>query len=292
MGSLLLIGAMAGFSLSDALVQRAGSGLQSAHLAWLRYVLLLLSTLPLLVRNPSLARSKRPGVQVLRAAGLVGSAVLFLQGLKALPIADATALVFASPLYVTLLSALLLREPVGLWRNLPVVLGFTGVLIVAQPGGAGFQTAMLYPMLSSMAWATAVICTRLLSEADSATTTMLYSAALGVVALSPALPTADTAAVAVQWPWLLAMAVAWCLAQWMTILAYRLAPPGAIAPFSYSQMLWAAILGWLLFGQVPSARTALGMSVIALSGVMAAWMANRPTTVPAYSGRQPPPSTL
>lgn len=274
-GSLLLLGAMAGFSVSDALVQHAGSGLDAAQLAWLRYALLLVTAIPLAVHNPALLRSGRPFVQLGRACGLVGSAVLFLQGIKTLPIADATALVFASPLYVTLLSWLLLREPLALWRSAPVLLGFAGVLVVARPGGAGFDAAMLFPMLSSMAWAGAVICTRLLSGTDTAATTMLYSAALGVLALSLPAMDMDLRALARQWPWLLAMAGSWCMAQWLLIGAYRLAPPSAIAPFSYSQLLWAALLGWLVFGQVPSAQTLLGIAVIVLSGLWATWMARR-----------------
>lgn len=274
-GSLLLIGAMAGFSLSDALVQKAGATLPAAQLAWLRYSALLLTVLPLLARQPQLWRAKRPGVQVLRAAGLVGSAVLFLQGLRTLPIAEATALVFASPLYVTLLAAVLLHEPLGWWRCLPVVLGFLGVLIVAQPGAAAFNPAIVYPMLSSAAWAGAVICTRLLGSADAAATTMLYSSGFGVLVLSPGLSDEGLQQMAAHWPWLLAMACSWCLAQWMVVLAYHRAPPGAIAPFSYSQLLWAGLLGWLMFGQVPAPNTATGMAVIACSGVLAAWLARR-----------------
>ena len=104
---LLVVTAMICFSLSDALVQHAGPGLSPARLAWLRYCLLLLTTLPLVSLQPRLWRARCPWLQALRALGLVGSAVLFLQGLKLLPIAEATALVFASPIYITLLAALL-----------------------------------------------------------------------------------------------------------------------------------------------------------------------------------------
>lgn len=284
-GSLLLVAAMACFSVSDALVQRAGAGLDAGQLAWLRYALLLLTAVPLALRQPGLLRSRRPLLQLGRAAGLVGSAVLFLEGIKTLPMAEATALVFASPLYVTLLSALLLREPWRPWRHAPVLLGFAGVLVVAQPGGAGFDAGMLFPLLSSLAWAGAVLCTRLLSGSDPAPTTILYSAALGVLAL--ALPAARMApgVFALQWPWLLAMAGSWCIAQWLIVWAYRTAPPSAIAPFSYSQLFWAALLGWLVFGQVPQGTTLLGIALIVLSGLWAAWMARLRTELAPGSAR-------
>ena len=278
-GVLLLVTAMGGFSLSDALVQYAGAGLPPPQLAWLRYSVLLLTVVPLLVRQPGLWRAKRPWVQAGRALGLVGSAVLFLQGLQSLPIADATALVFASPLYVTVLSILVLREPFSVARSLPVLIGFAGVLIIAQPGKAQFDPAVLFPMASSLAWAVAVICTRLLGNADSVATTMLYSSAFGVLVLSPPSGAEQLAAIATHWPALLAMAAFWCGAQWLVVLAYRLAPPASIAPFSYSQLLWAALLGWALFGHFPSERTSLGMGLILFSGCLAAWMAQRRATI-------------
>ena len=283
-GIFLLVASMGAFSLSDALVQYAGSSLPPAQLAWLRYSLLLLTVLPLLARQPRLWRSSRPWVQVGRALGLVGSALLFLQGLKSLPIADATALVFASPLYVTVLSVLLLREPFSLIRAIPVLMGFVGVLIIALPGQMQFNPAVLYPMSSSLGWAAAVICTRLLGNSDSAITTMLYSSALGVVVLTPPSGTAQLAAVIAHWPALLAMAACWCAAQWLVVLAYRHAPPASIAPFSYSQLLWAGLLGRALFGHLPSTRTAIGMALILVSGCLAAWMTRRSVTNPAGHG--------
>ncbi len=281
-----MVAAMAGFSLSDVLVQKAGVGLPALELACLRYGMLLLTVLPLLARQRGLWRSQRPWLQVARATGLVGSAVLFLQGLKTLPIAEATALVFASPLYVTILSALLLRERMRLWRSLPVLLGFVGVLVVAQPGAAGVNPAMVYPLLSSAAWAGAVICTRLLGGSDSTGTTMLYSSALGVLVLSPGLASADFGVMVLHWPWLLAMAASWCVAQWMVVLAYHQATPSAIAPFSYTQLIWAGLLGWLMFDQVPAPHVATGMAVIALSGALAAAMAHRTSVTQAVGVRK------
>ena len=290
-GMLLLVVSMGLFSLSDALVQYAGAGLSPLRLAWLRYCLLLLSVLPLLARRPRLARTRHPWVQAARALCLVGSALLFLQGLKTLAIADATALVFASPLYVTVLAALLLRERHGLVRNLPVLLGFAGVLVIAQPGGAQFQSAYLFPMSSSLAWAVAVICTRFLSAGEASATTMLYSATLGLLLLSPVVQPGDWRLVAAHWPALTAMALAWCAAQWLVLLAYRQAAPAAIAPFSYTQLLWAGLLGWGLFGQLPSARTTAGMAIILCSGLMAAWVSRRtqPHGRPVAHNRPEPP---
>ena len=239
----------------------------------MRYCLLLLTTLPLVSLQPRLWRARCPWLQALRALGLVGSAVLFLQGLKLLPIAEATALVFASPIYITLLAALLLGERIGKLQGATVLLGFAGVLVIAQPDFTRLAPGALYPMSSSMAWAVAVVCTRLIGNRDAAGTCMLYSSVFGVAVLSLFNTGDDLSTMARHWPTLLAMAAFWCTGQWLVVLAYSRASPTFLAPFSYSQLLWASLLGWLLFDQIPSARTATGMTIIVLSGCLATWVA-------------------
>ena len=270
-GAALLIAAMAAFSLSDVMAKKLSASLPPMAIAWLRYLLLLLTVLPLAIAQPAAWRTRRPLLQAGRAAGLVASAVLFLFAIQAMPVAEATAMVFASPLFVTLLAALVLREVVPLPRWLPVVMGFIGVLIVVRPGFLGFGGAEIFPLLSSMAWAVAVVCTRRLSEVDSATTTMLYSGVFGTAGLSLLLPALQLPDLWAQGPLVLGMAATWCAAQWLTIAAYRTAPAASIAPFAYSQLVWAALLGFAVFQHVPDAISLLGMGVILASGLAAAW---------------------
>lgn len=271
-GALLLIAAMACFSLSDVMAKQLAGTVSPMTLAWLRFALLLTTVAPLALARPHLWRSRRPGLQLARAMGLAGSAVLFLFGLRALPVPEATAMVFASPFFVTLLAAWLLREQVPLRRWLPVTLGFAGVLIVARPGAPTFGAAALFPLLSSMAWATAVVSSRKLSATDPSATTMLYSSLAGTAVLGAAMPTLDQSML-MRHGWLLAsMAIAWCAAQWLTITAYRLAPAATIAPFAYCQLVWAALLGFAAFGHVPDLPSTVGMAVIIVSGALAVWL--------------------
>lgn len=270
-GAALLIAAMAGFSLSDAMAKQLSGAFSPIVMAWFRYLLLLSTVAAIALARPAIVRSTRPVLQVGRALALVGSALLFLFGLRALPVAEATAMVFASPLFVTLLAALALREHVSPWRWLPVTLGFAGVLIVVRSGALGFGGAELFPLLSSMAWAAAVTLTRKLSAADASATTMFYSGVVGTACLSVILPALDLAALRAHAPLLLAMAGAWCAAQWLTIAAYRVAPAATIAPFAYSQLVWASLLGLLLFQHIPDAWSLAGMAVILASGLLAAW---------------------
>lgn len=273
LGAALIVLAMAAFALSDALAKQLAPQFPPVVLVWCRYLGLLVSVLPLLAREPSILRTGQPLVQLLRAAGLVGSALLFLRALAVIPQAEATAMVFASPLFVLILSRIALREPVGLRRFAPVLLGFAGVLVVVRPGSLHFGGAEFFPILSSMAWAMAVVLTRKLNDTDGVATTMLYSALIGAAGMSMlALHALDGAALRSAWPLLAAMTVAWCLAQWLSVIAYRVAAPQLVAPFSYSQLLWATLLGLVVFGHWPYAISLLGMGVIVLSGLYAAWL--------------------
>lgn len=264
---------MAFFALSDAMAKQIAGTLSAFEIAWFRYLALLATAVPVAWLQRSGVRSRRPGLQAARAVALVSSAVLFLFGLKALPVAEATAMVFASPLFVTLLAALLLREVVPAPRWIPVLLGFAGVLVVVRPGGMGFGGAEIFPLLSSLAWAFAVVCTRKLSAIDPLPVTMLYSALMGCIGLGLALPGVDFAAVGRAAPKLAVMALCWCAAQWLVVLAYRWADPSRIAPFAYSQLIWAGLLGFALFGHVPDPVSLLGMGTILASGMLAAWQA-------------------
>ena len=273
LGAALLVVAMAAFSLSDALAKQLAPQFPPAVLVWCRYLGLLISVAPLLVRDPTILRTGQPLTQLLRAVGLVGSALLFLKALAVIPQAEATAMVFASPLFVLILSRIALREPVGARRFAPVLMGFAGVLIVVRPGTLHFGGAEFFPIFSSVAWAFAVVLTRKLSTTDGVATTMLYSALVGVASMSlVALPTLDVHALRGAWPVLALMTAAWCLAQWLSVAAYRVAAPQLIAPFSYSQLLWATLLGLLISSHWPDAISLLGMAVIVLSGLYAAWL--------------------
>jgi drug/metabolite transporter (DMT)-like permease len=273
-GALLLVAGMACFALSDAMAKQLTAVASAAALSWVRYAVLLATVLPMAAMQPAHWRSRRPGLQFARSAALVASAILFMLGLGALPVAEATAMVFASPLFITTLAVLVLREHVPPARWAPVLLGFAGVLVVARPGGAAFGFAAFWPISSSIAWAVAVTCTRRLSAVDSTATTMLYSSIGGTVVLLPFTPLGELAALpAADLVRLVAMAAAWSAAQWFVIAAYRVAAAASIAPFGYTQLVWAGLLGVVVFGHVPDATSLAGMAIILASGVLAAWRA-------------------
>src|SRR5579863_4010110 len=139
---LLVIGASVFFSISDAAAKYVTETLPVIEVAWVRYlVFTLLATLPALRDHGAMVRTRRPVTQVLRGLAIVGSALLFVYGLQVLPLADAAAINFVSPLFITMLSVPFLGEKVGPRRWIAVGVGLSGAVIAAQPGTSAFTAA-------------------------------------------------------------------------------------------------------------------------------------------------------
>lgn len=278
----MLVCAIACFSASDVLAKQLASRLPAVEIAWFRYLSLALALLPFLGRRDIALRSARLSVQVARAIALVASTLFFILALRMLPVAEATALVFASPLFITILSAIVLKESVEKARWWIVIVGFGGVLVVMRPGSTAFQPAALLPIASSIAWAIAVIFTRKASGKDGVASTMVHSGFIGFTLLSvivlprflvPTLAELLTAA---------AMCVVWCAAQWLTVAAYHRGDASTLAPITYSQLIWSSVLGYAVFGHIPDATSLAGIVVILCCGALAAyWSTRRNPDVPS-----------
>ncbi len=263
----LYVAAMACFSLSDVFAKRLAASVPVIEIVWFRYAVLALTLAVLVVRRHPIARPARPWLQISRGLAIAASALLFNLGLAKLPVATATALVFSSPLFVTALSVWVLRERVAWQRWGWVLLGFAGVLIVAEPDPSSFNAAALWPVASSAAWAVAMVLTRLVASDDTVATTQAWSCGVGLALLSLALPSVGTWPSASQTTELLAMGACWAMAQWLIVLAYEGAEASTIAPFAYSQLLWANLLSIVLLAQWPTPSTVIGSIVIAVAGL-------------------------
>jgi drug/metabolite transporter (DMT)-like permease len=190
--------------------------------------------------------------------------------LRYLPIAEASATGFVSPLFVTALSIIFLGEKVGLRRWIATALGLLGVIIILRPGTGAFHPAAFFPLVSALAWACTLIMTRMMSGSERAVTTMTYSSIAGVCILSTLVPFVW---VAPTWHDILFgvfIGVASTAGQWIVVLAFRYADASVLAPFSYTQLLWVSILGFLVFGEVPDIWTITGAAFIVASGLYTA----------------------
>jgi drug/metabolite transporter (DMT)-like permease len=272
-GIALMVASTVFFSGSDVLTKALASSLPAAEVVWLRYVTFSLLVIPLLLwtGGGKALRSHRPGLQVLRGLGTVGSAILFTAGLHFLPVAESTAIYFISPILITALSIPLLGEVVGWRRWTAAFVGLLGVLIVIRPGTSSFEIAALLPLLGATSWAGAAVVTRMMSGTDQPVTTLAYSAFIGTVVLSAIVPFTW---VMPGWREIglgLCIGILSTAGHWLVILAYRHAAASVVSPYSYIQLIWAGALGYLAFGSLPDAWTMIGAGIIAASGLYTAY---------------------
>jgi drug/metabolite transporter (DMT)-like permease len=271
-GIALILASTVFLGASDVTAKYLSATLPSIEIAWIRFLVFALIMSPAMVPGSPLyaLRSQRPGLQAMRGVALLGSSLFFISGLRFLPIAEASATGFVAPLFVTALSIVFLGETVGVRRWLATAVGLIGVLIILRPGTGAFHPAAFFPIVSALAWACTLIMTRMMSGRDHAITTMTYSSIVGVCILSALV---RFVWVAPSWHDILFgifIGLASTAGQWIVVLAFRYADASVLAPFSYTQLLWVSILGFVIFGEVPDIWTVTGAVFIVGSGLYTA----------------------
>lgn len=252
-----------------------GLGVSLLVLSTVRYVVhcLLVLAFVLPARGPGILHSNQPRWQILRAAFMLGSTLSMFTTLHYLPQAQATAINFLAPLLVLALAPWLLGEPSRLSRWIAAVAGFAGVLIIVRPGAGLDFTGTLFGLLTAALITGQYISNRLVAR-DNPLTTLLWSGAIGSLALLGTLPFALPAALPALaalgpagWLVLFGTGVWGALGHWLQIRAYHNAPASLLSPFLYLQIISATTLGWLIWNQFPDRFSWLGIAVIAFSGL-------------------------
>ena len=196
-----------------------------------------------------------------------GSASLFIFAITYVPLADAVAISFVAPFLVTLMGAIILREPVGIRRWAAVVLGFIGTLIVLRPGLGVVHPAAVLVLIAAFLFAVRQIISRALSDTDRTGTTVVYTAMVGSTILTVPLffvwrmPTGSETVI------LVGIAVLAGVAEVFVIKALEMALAVVVAPVQYSLMIWGTFYGWFVFGQLPDSWTWLGAAIIVGTGL-------------------------
>ncbi len=239
------------------------------EVAWGRYIFAL-AILPLILpprRMMQAARTTRPGMQLLRSLLLAVTTYLFFLTVKYIPLADAVAIGFIAPLLTTALAIPLLGEKVGPRRWAAIVIGLIGALIIMRPGLEFRHWAYFLPIGTAICMAIFAILTRILARHDGSDTTLFYTAIVGAVALSIAVPFVWQTPAPLDWLLLAAAGVFGTGGHFSLILAYRYAPVSLLAPFTFLHMVLAVIFGLIFFGNFPDALTLTGAAVIACAGI-------------------------
>lgn len=257
-----------------------GAGVSLLMLCWVRYVVHLVLVLALILpsRGTAVLHSVRPRAQALRGAVMLLATLSFFNTLRYLPQAEATAINFLAPLIMLSAAPWLLKEPARMSRWIAAGVGFLGVMIVIRPGGGLDPLGTVFGLITAFLFAGQFIATRRVAV-DDPMTTLIWSGGIGGLALTLALPFILPASMPVlstlspaQWLVLVSTGFLGAAGHLLQIQAYRHAPASMLAPFIYLQIVSAAALGWLIWGQFPDTLTWVGIAIICGSGIcLGAW---------------------
>jgi len=256
------------FSAVDTQAKFLTDTLHPIQIVWSRQLGLLIGVFILLVlRGVAVLRTQYPGLQIVRGFLAASSATLFIVAVKFVPLADAVAVSFVAPFIVTVLGAMVLREPVGVRRWIAVTIGFLGAMIVIRPGLGVIHPAVMLVLLAATLFALRQILSRVLSSSDRTATTVAYTALVGSLVLTVPLP--------FVWRWpntsveavlLVSIAIMAALAELLVIKALEVAQAVVVAPVHYTLLIWSTMYGYLVFAQLPDLWTWVGALIIVATG--------------------------
>ena len=268
----LMLTALVLFSALDAtakyLVQR--QGVPVVEVVWLRFLgqIAYMVVLWKVLRLPALLATSQPWAQLLRSTLMLATTAFNFLALAHLRLDQTITVVFLTPLTVALLAGPLLGEWVGWRRMVAILTGFVGVVIAVWRGADAFDPAFLYSFGSMLAYAGFMLLTRAIAGNDPPFVTLFYSMLVGAVAMAPFAVHGWVAPPSLaSWLMLAALGALGGTGHFLFIHAYRLAPASTIAPFLYFQLIAMVSLGYVVFGDVPDLRTALGLTVVVGSGL-------------------------
>jgi drug/metabolite transporter (DMT)-like permease len=270
-GIALAILATACFALLDTTSQYVGGVVPVMMAVWLRFLVQASMTAAMLwpSQGRSLFVTRAPGWQLLRGALMVTSGTVAYISLQHVPVGEFTAILMLVPLVITLLASVLLREQVSALTWLLVAGGLTGALIVVRPKGSDLNIGMFLPLLLVVINALYQIVTSKMVKTEDPGTMHFYTGLTGLVFGTLALPW-TWAPMQDPMLWLLVglLGVFGSLGHYFMIKGYQKAPASRITPYMYTQIAFATLAGWVVFGHAPDGWTVLGIALIAVCGVL------------------------
>jgi len=268
-----MVSAIGVFVLMDSTAKYLSQWYPVPGIVWARYVINLAILLAWFTVRGELKRIRpaRPGIQLARGLLLAGATFLYFTSLRVLPLADAAAIAFVLPLFVAVLAVPMLGERLDLSRTVAIFAGLLGALLIVRPGSSVFTWYALLPVAMAACNALYQILTRKVAGIEHPLTSLVWGAIVGSVLLSLIAPFHWQAPES-AWHWTL-LGVIGLLASvghYLLIRAYDFASATLLAPYSYTAIVWAVLVGYLLFGNLPDGWSVAGMAVIVFSGLFLA----------------------
>jgi drug/metabolite transporter (DMT)-like permease len=265
---LLFVTAITLLATMDMIVKLASSSLSTPQIVWGRYVSQTLAIL--LIAGPAAVlaciRSKAIALHTTRALFLFVANFAFMAALRYMPLVDANFVGFAAPLLLTALTYPVLGERVSLNRWMAVVAGFVGVLIVLRPGTSTFQWAALLPLTMAICSAAYHVSTPIVARVEDPALSIYFLSIIGAIAMTAVMPWFWTQPDVLGWGMMTVIGVLGTVGHILIVRAFAHAPASMLAPIFYVHLIWAAVYGWLIFGDLPSVVTGIGGAVIIASG--------------------------
>jgi len=268
-----MIGATVVFAASSAVSKWLVAGYPVGEVLFTRTVVALISCLIFILPQAGLSvfRTRRLSHHLMRSVSQGCSQTFLLIAFSLMPLAGAIAINFSAPLFATLVSALLLKEAIGQARWAALLLGFCGVLIVANPGPETFQIGALFALANAVLYGSVTAGVRGMTATESAQTLTLYQLTLLSALFALLLPLGWVSPTAIDAGWIVFNGVSNAIGQYWWTRALHLAPASAVAPFFYLSLVWASILGFAIWDEVPTIALLVGSAVVVASGMFLLW---------------------
>ncbi len=268
-GILLMVCAAAFFVTHDAISKHLSVTYPIGQIISLRHIssLLVILLYAHFVSGWQSLSAVNAAAQLVRAIVFVGSTVLIILSVSRLPLSTATAIVFSSPIFVVALAGPMLGEQVGVRRWSAVIVGFIGVLIIVRPGGAAFNWYLLVPILAALAAGLRDNLTRYLTRTEPAVAILFWSTILVVLVSSTTFAWGWRSVTVLDAGWLILLGILNTAGHFMMIIALRLGDASLVTPFRYTGIVWATVLGIVVWGDYPDRWTVLGACIIIASGI-------------------------
>ena len=281
-GALLCVMAVALFACMDTVTKYLSQTHPVPLIVAARYLGNLLLMVGFIVprHGRRMIRTRRTGLVWVRALCLALASLLIGFALQRMPVAETTAILFLSPILLTIVAGPLLNERVGAVGWLATLAGFAGVMLIARPGSGLVTVGVLFALGAVATNLGYQFLSRVLSASESTFALLFYTALTGSILYGIAVPwfLEDRAPTLLEAALFASLGVFGGVGHYLFTAAFRFAPASLLAPLNYVQLLWAGLLGWVVFGHVPGAVSLLGMALIAGSGVLVALKTGRPPT--------------
>jgi drug/metabolite transporter (DMT)-like permease len=289
-GVALFVAATAVLSLMDVSAKQLAQELSFVQVAWSRYFghVAIAAALLLPRRGLALLSTRRLPMQLFRSALLLACTLLFFAAISIMPLADAVAISFLSPLLVVALAAPLLGERIGVKRWIAVAIGFGGAMAIVRPGAGVVHWGAVLVLIMCFTYALYLVTTRMLAATEDAATTLFYSGLIGAVPLTLALPWFwTTPSSLLDWLLLAGLGLLGAVGHWLVIRAHDMAQAATLAPLNYVSLVWAAMFGFVVFGDFPDGVTLIGAAVLIGTGIYVVSLERRGGPLPAKAASGP-----